>query len=145
MTYTDKQREHIQYTFKAFCKTVLHHEAINAYRDLQREQKCEVSLDYLHELHFEQSNTDEYFVPQKEPTVFYVHGETIVIENERLATALLRLPAQHLEILFLRFFFGYRDMEIGRLYDCPRSTANYRKNAALRQLRKEMEVLRSGE
>ncbi|MDD3192864.1 MAG: sigma factor-like helix-turn-helix DNA-binding protein [Oscillospiraceae bacterium] len=145
MTYTDKLREHIQHTFNAFCKTTLRYEAINACRDLQRKQKREVSLDYLHELHFEPGSTDEYFAMRDEPTAFAFRGETVLIENRQLVTALLKLSEQRREILFLRFFFGCRDKEIGRLYDCPRSTANYRKNAALRLLRKEMEVLRNGE
>lgn len=39
--------EHIEYVFHAFCKIVLRHEAINAWRDLKRKEEWEISLDYL--------------------------------------------------------------------------------------------------
>ncbi|MDD3192235.1 MAG: sigma-70 family RNA polymerase sigma factor, partial [Oscillospiraceae bacterium] len=82
MTYTDKQREHIQHTFNAFCKTTLRYETINACCDLQRKRKREVSLDYLSEYSLEPSKTDKYFIVQNEPTAFAFRGETILIENE---------------------------------------------------------------
>ena len=135
MTY----REHIEYSFDAFCKTVLYYEAVNAYREISKKREREVSLDYLHEVGCEPSAAEQYL------TTFNIRGEAITIANEQLATALLNLTEQQQEILFLHFFFGYRDAEIGKLFGCCRTTANYRKNTALRQLRKEMEVLRIGE
>lgn len=134
MTY----KEHIEYSFNAFCKTVLYYEAINTYREISKKREREVSLDYLYEVGCEPSAAEQYL------TTFNIRGEAITIENEQLATALLNLTEQQQEILFLYFFFGYRDAEIGKLCGCCRTTANYRKNTALRQLRKEMEVSRSG-
>lgn len=85
-------REHIEYTFNGFCNTVLYNATINAYRDLQRKQQHEVSLDYLREYDIEPTSTDEYFVIDDEPTAFSVRGETVIVESELLAKALLRLP-----------------------------------------------------
>lgn len=133
MTY----KEHIEYSFNAFCKTVLYYEAINTYREISKKREREVSLDYLYEVGCEPSAAEQYL------TTFNIRGEAVTIENEQLATALLNLTEQQQEILFLYFFFGYRDAEIGKLCGCCRTTANYRKNTALRQLRKEMEVSRS--
>lgn len=133
MTY----KEHIEYSFNAFCKTVLYYEAINTYREISKKREREVSLDYLYEVGCEPSAAEQYL------TTFNICGEAVTIENEQLATALLNLTEQQQEILFLYFFFGYRDAEIGKLCGCCRTTANYRKNTALRQLRKEMEVSRS--
>lgn len=134
MTY----KEHIENSFNAFCKTVLYYEAINAYREISKKREREVSLDYLYEVGCEPSAAEQYL------TTFNIRGEAITIENEQLATALLNLTEQQQEILFLYFFLGHRDAEIGKLCGCCRTTANYRKNTALRQLRKEMEVSRSG-
>lgn len=145
MTYTEQYREHIECTFNGFCKTVLYHAAINAYRDLRRKQQHEVSLDYLREYDIEPTSTDEYFVVYDEPTVFSVFGETIIVESELLAKALLRLPEKRREILFLRFYLGYSDIEIGEMTGRCRSSVNRRKNYALRLLRKEMEALQSEE
>jgi len=131
-------REHIENSFNSFCKTVLYYEAINAYREISKKREREVSLDYLYEVGCEPSAAEQYL------TTFNIRGEAITIENEQLAAALLNLTEQQQEILFLYFYFGYRDAEIGKLCGCCRTTANYRKNTALRQLRKEMEVSRSG-
>lgn len=133
MTY----KEHIEYSFNAFCKTLLYYEAINTYREISKKREREVSLDYLYEVGCEPSAAEQYL------TTFNIRGEAVTIENEQLATALLNLTEQQQEKLFLYFFFGYRDAEIGKLCGCCRTTANYRKNTALRQLRKEMEVSRS--
>ncbi len=145
MNDTQQYREYIECTFNGFCKTVLYHAAINAYKDLRRKQQHEVSLDYLREYHIEPTTTDEYFVIYDVPTVFSVRGETVIVESELLAKALLRLPEKRREILFLRFYLGYSDIEIGKLLGRCRSSINRRKNYALRLLRKEMEALRNEE
>ncbi len=134
MSYTDKQREHIMFTFHAFCKTVICNEAINSYRDMQRKQKHETSLDYLQEFQLEPSTADEYFAITDRPTVFTVCEHTVIVASE-----------QRREIVILYFYCGYNDVSIGELYGCCRSTANYQRLTALKQLRKEMEVSRHAE
>ena len=47
---------------------------------------------YLKEIDFEPSCTDEYFAVQEVSTVFIIQGKKVIVENEVLATALLRLP-----------------------------------------------------
>ena len=75
------------------------------------------------------------------PTAFTVRGETVIVESEQLAAALLRLPEKRREVLFLRYYLGYSDTEIGRLFGVCRSTIFHRRKRALRLLRKEMEAL----
>lgn len=140
MKYSEQYKEHIEYTFHAFCKTVLRNEAINAYRDLGRKQKREISLEYLiSDTPFEPFVTDTYFEQYDKPTAFVVKGKTILVASEPLANALSRLPEQRRTVLLLYFFFGYTDEKIGMEYRRSRSTVNYWKLAALKQLRKEME------
>ena len=142
MIYSEGYKEHIEYTFAAFCKVVLRNTAMTAYRDFGRKQKREVSLEYLiSETPFEPFTTDTYFEQYDHPTIFVVKGQEIVVANKRLADALLRLSKQRCNVLFLYFFFGYTDAQIGKKYRRSRSTANYWKLAALKQLRKEMERL----
>ena len=43
MRYSEQFMEHIEYAFNAFCKVVLRHEAINAWRDLKRKMEQEIS------------------------------------------------------------------------------------------------------
>ena len=140
MRYSDHFKEHIEYTFNAFCKTVLRNAAINAYRDMKREQKREVSLNYLmSETSFEPFTMDIYFEQYDKPTVFIVQSHEIIIVNERLAIALSRLPEQRRVVLLKFFILGYSYTKIGNEYGRSRSTANYWKLAALKQLKKEWE------
>ncbi len=142
MIYSEEYKEHIEYTFAAFCKVVLHNAAMSAYRNFGRKQQREISLEYLmSETSFEAFTTDTYFEQYDQPTVFVAKGQEIVIANKRLANALSKLSEQRRDVLFLYFFFGYTDAQIGKEYGRSRSTANYWKLAALKQLRKEMERL----
>ena len=140
MIYSEQYKEHIEYTFAAFCKIVLRNAALSAYRDIGRRRKWEISLDYLmEEKHYEPSTTDNYF--DKQATKFVVCGEIIEIENERLAKAFSSLPELRQEILVLYYFFHYADKKIGERYGRSRTTANYWKLSSLKRLRKELERL----
>lgn len=142
MVYSEEYKEYIEYTFAAFCKVVLRNAAMTAYRDFGRKQQREVSLEYLlSETSFEAFTTDTYFEQYDQPTAFVVKGQKIVIASKRLAGALLKLTEHRRNILFLYFFFDYTDTQIGKEYGRNRSTANYWKLTALKQLRKEMERL----
>ena len=142
---TQQYREYIECTFNGFCKTVLYHAALNEYRALKRKQQHEVPFDYLREYHIEPTTTDEYFIVYDLPTAFSVHGKTVIVESELLAKALLRLPEERREILFLRYYLGYSDTEIGRLFGVCRSTIFHRRKIALLLLRKEMDALENEE
>ena len=142
MRYSEQFMEHIEYAFNAFCKIVLRYEAVGAWRDLKRKEAREISLDYLmSEGFFEPSAMDRYFEKQDKPTVFFVLGKKVIVDNERLAKALSKLPKLRREVLLLYYFIGYRDEAIGRLYGRCRSTINSRRNVALKQLRKEWEKM----
>ena len=142
MKYSEQFMEHTEYTFAAFCNVVLRNAAINAYRDFGRKQKHEVSLDYLmSETPFEPFSTDNYFEQYvyENPTVFVVKGQEVIVESERLAHALASLSEQRRTVLLMYFFLGYNEIKIGNEYGRSRSTVNYWKLAALKQLRKELE------
>lgn len=146
MSYSEQFMEHIEYAFNAFCKIVLRHEAINAWRDLKRKEGREISLDYLmSERYFEPSAMDSYFEKVDKPTLFSVLGKEVIVDNERLAKALSRLPKLYREVLLLHYFLDYCDEAIGRLYRRCRSTINHRRNLALKRLRKEWEKLKHEE
>ena len=146
MMNSEQYREHIERTFNAFCKIVLYHATLGVYKKLRKKQQFEVSLDYLREFDFKPvTTTDEYFVKYDVPTAFTVRGETVIVESELLAAALLRLPEKRREVLLLRYYLGYSDEEIGRLFGVCRSTVFRSRKIALRLLRKEMEALKHEE
>ena len=47
MTCTEEYKEHIEYTFHAFCKIVIRNASYTAIRTWSRKYKREISLDYL--------------------------------------------------------------------------------------------------
>ena len=146
MMNTEQYREHIERTFNAFCKIVLYYAALGIYKKLRKKQQFEVSLDYLREFDFEPvTTTDEYFVKYDVTTTFTVRGKTVVVESEQLAAALMNLPEKRREVLFLRYYLGYSDEEIGKICGISRSAVFRRRKIALRLLRKEMEVLENEE
>ena len=67
------------------------------------------------------------------------------MKSEQLAAALLRLPEKQREELFLWYYLGYNDEEIGKMCSISRSAAFRRRKMALRLLRKEMDVLENEE
>ena len=147
MMNSEQYREHIERTFNAFCKIVLYHAALGIYKKIRRKQQFEVSLDYLREFDFEPiATTDEYFVKYDMPTAFTVRGETVIVESEQLAAALLRLPEKRREVLFLRYYLGYSDD--GNQEGCA-ALAEAQSSAdekwSLRFMRKELEALEDEE
>ena len=146
MRNSEQYREHIERTFNAFCKIVLYHAALGVYKKIRKKQQFEVSLDYLCEFDFEPViTTDEYFVKYDVTTTFTVRGKTVVVESEQLAAALMNLPEKRREVLFLRYYLGYSDEEIGKMCGISRSAVCRRRKIALRLLRKEMEALENEE
>ncbi len=68
----------------------------------------EISLDYLmSERYFDPSAMDSYFEKRDKPTVFLVLGKEVVVDDERLAMALSRLPHYTAYIKYLSMYKGH--------------------------------------
>ncbi len=146
MPCTEAYKEHIMYTFHGFCKVVIRNAAITAWRDQHRRHKREISLEYLtEEKHYPLGTSDEYFTAPYEEYSVTICGQTIILTNRKLAAAMLSLPEQKQEIIYLYFFGHYKQWEIGEMCGRCRSTAGYQIHRTLKLLRKEMEVLSHGE
>ena len=145
MAYTEAYKEHIVYTFHSFCKVVIRHAAITAWRDQHRRRQKEISLEYLTEEKFYPlGTTDEYFEAPYEEYLITICGQTVVLTNGELAAALLSLPEKKREIIFLYFFGHYTQREIGEMYGRCRSTTGYQIRRTLKLLQRKMEVLSHG-
>jgi len=107
MIDSEEYKAHIECTFAAFCKVVLHNAAINAYRDFGRKQKREVSLEYLiSETSFEPFTTDTYFEQYDQPTVFVMKGQEVVVATVSRRTIQINRTKTRcfLFVLFLRLY-----------------------------------------
>ena len=144
MTCTEEYREHIEYTFHAFCKVVIRNATINAARTRSRKHKREISLEYLtDEKHYPLGTTDEYFqAPEPdEEYILTLCGDTVILSSGLVAEALSRLDEREREMIYLSFFKRIPQHEIGRQYGRSRSTAGYHIRKALRQLQAEYETI----
>ena len=89
----DRHYEHKQYAFDSYCKKVLKCEACNGYRQISRRQKRFTSLEELSEAEMAQlAAYDRY---PWEYTAFPVGGAVILIDDDRLAEALLGLSQEN--------------------------------------------------
>lgn len=146
MACTEAYREHIIYTFNAFCKVIIRYVAINVWCDRNRKREKEIFFEYLTEEKFYPLGTsDEYFTSPYEQYPITICGQTIILTNGELATALLSLLEKKREIIYLYFFGNYTQQEIGEMYGHCKSTAWHYIHSALQMLQEEMEVLLHGE
>ena len=140
MTCTEEYKEHIEYTFHAFCKVVIRNAKYNALRTWRRKYQREISLEYLTEEKFYPfSTTDDYFSGEYPVTIC---GDTLILYDRLLAAALSRLPLREREMLYLSFFKRISQHEIGRRYRCSRSTADYHIRKSIGRLYEEMEGMK---
>ena len=108
MDCTEAYKEHIMYSFNAFCKVVIRYAAINAWRDRNRRRQKEISFEYLTEEKFYPlSTSDEALKSPYEQYPVTICVQTIILTNGELAAALLPLPEKKREIIYLYFFGNY--------------------------------------
>lgn len=121
---TEAYKEHIMYTFNAFCRVVIRYATLNSWRDRSRKRQREISFEYLTEEKFYPfSTSNKYFIDPYEQYPITICGQTVILTNGELAAALLSLPEKKREIIYLYFFGHYTQQEIGEMYGRCRSTA----------------------
>ena len=142
MACTEAYKEHIEYTFNAFCRVVIRYAAINAWRDRDKRRQREISFEYLTEEKFYPfSTTDKYFIDPCKQYPVTICDQRVILTSWELAEALSSLPDKKREIIYLYFFGRYTQQEIGEIYGSCRSTAWHHIHSALQMLHEEMEVL----
>lgn len=93
MPCTEAYKEHIEYTFNAFCRVVIHYAAINAWRDRDKRRQREISFEYLTEEKFYPFCTsDTYFIDPYKQYPVTICGQRVILTNGNLAEALSSLP-----------------------------------------------------
>ena len=86
MMLSTEYREYVERRFHAFCKTVLHNEACDYYRERTRKIQHEISFEHLQEnTSFAPHSVDKYFVLHDKPTDFTVSGQIVTVDSEKLA------------------------------------------------------------
>ena len=132
----DRHYEHKQYAFDSYCKKVLKCEACNGYRQISRRQKRFASLEELSEAEMAQLAVYDRY--SWEYTTFPIGGAVILIEDDRLAEALLALPQEDRDIFMMHWFLNMVDREIAEYMNMARRTVNTRRQKAYRLLKELM-------
>ena len=132
----DRHYENKQYAFDSYCKKVLKCEACNGYRQISRHQKRFTSLEELSEAEMAQLAVYDRY--PWEYTTFPVGGAVILIEDDRLAEALLALPQEDRDIFMMHWFLNMVDREIAEYMNMARRTVNTRRQKAYRLLKELM-------
>ena len=132
----DRHYEHKQHAFDSYCKKVLKYEAYNGYREISRRQKCEALFSELSEEKLAQLAVYDRY--SWEYTTFPVGGAVILIEDDRLAEALLALPQEDRDIFMMHWFLNMVDREIAEYMNMARRTVNTRRQKAYRLLKELM-------
>ena len=131
--------EDILNQFVCFCKKVLKYRNYRIYRDEKIEQKK--GIIYVGE---HTDILDQKYAEDRYDILYFwlkIDGITVAIENELLYRSLLLLPHKRLVILILSFFEGMTDKEIGEILVLPKSTVQYNRITALKNIRKWMDVI----
>ena len=138
MTEIEAYQEYIRCKHNAFCKAVIRYAAIGKIIRLRQQWEREISLDYL---------TNEKFVQFAEPEPneehsFIVCGQTVLLSNAALASAISVLPEQIQEEILRYYFLRQPQRVIGACIGRSRSTVGRHIQLALQRLREEMGVSR---
>ena len=132
----DRHYEHKQHAFDSYCKRSIKNEAMNAYTQLRKRSRREVSLSELPEDAMAQLAVYDRY--SWEYTTFPVGGAVILIEDDRLAEALLGLSQEDREIFMMHWFLRMTDEQIDKYMDMARRTVNTRRHKAYRLLKELM-------
>lgn len=126
-----------RHRFDAFCKTVLRYEAINYFRELNREQK--------HTIHFSalsQSELGKLYTVDEYPSdsfVFSAFGYVLYLHEEMMADAFSRLPEPEQTILILHCVLELPGRKVGNFVGLSRSAVQRHRTKTLKQLQKSLE------
>ncbi len=123
--------------FDAFCKTILRHEAMNYFRELNRQRKRAIHFSALcqHEMD-KLCSMDEY---PSDSILFTAYGYTLHIRDELVADAFASLPEREQQILILHCVLELPDREVGDRVGMSRSAVQRHRTKALNELRKDLQ------
>ena len=138
MSEPERGQWQIRCAFNAYCKRTLKNEAVNAQRDVARQQMRRVSFSDLTPQEENQlAVCDEYFTDDEAEQSFFVAGREIPIQL--LADALRSLPEEKRSAILLYYFSDMTDAEIAERQDISRSTAQRRRTSSLELLKRYLE------
>lgn len=129
--------EKIEHIFDAYCKSVIRHAAANAHNERKRRMAKAATFSALAPRELDKlGSRDDYAEDRQTLTV---RGREVEFSDADLCAAVLHLSESYREILILAACYDLSDAAISDMLSIPRSTVQYRRVAALNQIRKFLE------
>lgn len=126
-------------TFDSYIATVIRNEAKDAKKEIAKRAEREIALSQLMEDELAQiAKTDHYDL---ESMTFFVGGDTVTIHDLLLGQAIASLPPQRREVILMSYFLNKNDPQIAKALHLGEDAVFFRRNSALRRLRKILEEL----
>ena len=126
-------------TFDAFCRKVIRNTAIDCHREIRRKREREKPFSDLSESEIESlSVTDTYNIYIKE---YDVIGDTVIVRDADIGEALQYIQPQLRNIILMSYYLDMSNTEIANKLNISNSTVAYRMDAALKQLREQIESM----
>lgn len=135
----EQHNEYLEKSFDAFCRRVIHNEAINAHKQLAARAEKEVPLSTLSYGELSGLFYEDSYRPYRK--TYYVQGHPVHIYDPSLGEVLQFLSPQRREVILLTYFLDYSDADIARLLRISSPTVSDRKHAALKKLRELLEEI----
>lgn len=135
----EQYNEQLVKSFITFCKTVIHNEAINAYKQLAVRAEREIPLSSLPYGEMAKLYYEDTYRPYRK--TYYVKGNPVHVYDQPLGEVLQFLSPQRRDVILLTYFLDYSDADIARLLRISSPTVSDRKNAALKKLKELLEEL----
>ena len=131
----------IRCAFNGYCKQVIKNEAANAHKELNRLSQKEVLFSDMSSADEKSLCTlDEYFKDLNNE----ISIGKVSISEKLLSEALLSLPEDKREIIFMYYFSELKDIDIAGLINFSRSAIQYKRTKGLQLLKKYIEERLNG-
>ena len=130
-------------TFDSFTKMVLRNKSIDILREYRRQTEREVPLEDISQadMYKNASINDTYRLYRK---AYSVRNYVVWVYDPVIGELLQHLTPQRREVILLYYFLDLNDTEIAKLLHIDNTTAKYRRNTALKWLKKMMEDVANG-
>lgn len=122
----------VEHQFDRICKKAMAGEAYTCKKESTKRSQREVPLTDI----YEASTMDIYEI---EHNKFHYGKNTFVFKNDLLYEAVRCLQEEKRCIILLFYFLDMTDEEISKALNLIRRTVNYKRNKALKELRKILE------
>ena len=130
-------------TFDSFTKKVIKNKSIDIIREYARQSTREIALsDVSPSDVIKQASITDTYRPYRR--AYSVRNYIVQVYDPVIGELLQHLTPQRREVILLYYFLDLNDAEIGRLLQIDNTTAKYRRNTALKCLKKMMEELKNG-